>query len=163
MQSWQWQVGAVALFVAWMDLLLFIRKIPRFGIYIVMFTDILQTFLQFSLVFFLFVVAFALAFFMLMQNQVSYDFALAFFMLMQNQVSYDFALAFFMLMQNQVSYNFALAFFMLMQTQVSHNFAHAFFMIIQPTRVLNRVRNISNVRRILRTRQPCLTQEEDAR
>ncbi|KAI0226877.1 Transient receptor potential cation channel subfamily A member basal [Lamellibrachia satsuma] len=129
--GWQWQVGAVALFVAWMDLLLFIRKIPRFGIYIVMFTDILQTFLQFSLVFFLFVVAFALAFFMLMQNQVSYDFALAFFMLMQNQVSYDFDLAFYMLMQNQVSYDFALAFFMLMQNQVSYDFALAFFMLMQ--------------------------------
>ena len=71
LQSWQWQLGAVAVFLAWMNLLLFIRKFPRFGIYIVMFTDILQTFLTFLPVFFLFVVAFSLAFFMLMQNMVS--------------------------------------------------------------------------------------------
>lgn len=81
---------------------------------------------------------------------------------MQNHVSYNFAFASFMIIQNLVSHNFTHAFFMIMQNQVSYNFALAFFMLIQPTRVLNRVRNISNVRRILRTRQPCLTQEEDA-
>ena len=70
LQGWQWQLAAVAVFLAWMDLVLFIRKLPRFGIYVVMFTDILRTFTQFFPVFFLFIVAFGLAFFVLMQNQV---------------------------------------------------------------------------------------------
>lgn len=47
-----------------------VRKFPQLGIYVVMFTDILRTFSKFFVVFFLFIVAFALAFFMLFQNQV---------------------------------------------------------------------------------------------
>ncbi|KAI0226875.1 hypothetical protein LSAT2_022672 [Lamellibrachia satsuma] len=70
--GWQWQLAAVAVFLAWMDLVLFIRKLPRFGIYVVMFTDILRTFTQFFPVFFLFIVAFGLAFFVLMQNQYAF-------------------------------------------------------------------------------------------
>ncbi|ELT91340.1 hypothetical protein CAPTEDRAFT_201917 [Capitella teleta] len=68
-QPWQWQLAAVAIFLAWIDLVLFIRKFPRFGIYVVMFTDICYTFMQFFPVFFLFIVAFALAFFVLLKNQ----------------------------------------------------------------------------------------------
>ena len=71
LQDWQWQLGAIAIFLAWIDLVLFIRKVPRFGIYVVMFTDVLITFIQFFPVFFLFIIAFALAFYALLQNQVS--------------------------------------------------------------------------------------------
>lgn len=70
--AWQWQLAAVAVFLAWMDLVLFIRKLPRFGIYVVMFTDILRTFTQFFPVFFLFIVAFGLAFYVLLQNQYAF-------------------------------------------------------------------------------------------
>lgn len=69
---WQWQMGAIAIFLAWLNLVLFIRKVPRFGIYVVMFTDVLYTFVQFFPVFFLFIVAFALAFFALLQNQIEF-------------------------------------------------------------------------------------------
>jgi transient receptor potential cation channel subfamily A protein 1 len=55
-----------------MDLVLFIRKMPRFGIYVVMFTDILWTFAQFFPVFILFIVAFAMAFYALIQNQYEF-------------------------------------------------------------------------------------------
>lgn len=55
-----------------MELVLFIRKLPRFGIYVVMFTDVLRTFTRFFPVFFLFIVAFALGFFCLFQNQVPF-------------------------------------------------------------------------------------------
>ncbi|XP_037083097.1 transient receptor potential cation channel subfamily A member 1 homolog isoform X2 [Pollicipes pollicipes] len=70
---WQWKVGAVAVFLAWMNLLLFIRKFPVFGIYVVMFTDVLSTFTKFFLVFFLFITAFAITFFVLLQNQVAFS------------------------------------------------------------------------------------------
>ncbi|XP_013406001.1 transient receptor potential cation channel subfamily A member 1 homolog isoform X2 [Lingula anatina] len=70
---WQWNVGAIALFLAWIELLLFIRKLPRFGIYVVMFTDILWTFCQFFLVFVLFIVAFGLTFHVLLKNQAPFS------------------------------------------------------------------------------------------
>ena len=70
-QRWQWNVGVVAIFLCWINLVLFIQKFPRFGIYVVMFKDIMKTFFQFFLVFVLFIVAFALAFYTLLKNQVS--------------------------------------------------------------------------------------------
>ncbi|XP_074658298.1 transient receptor potential cation channel subfamily A member 1 homolog isoform X1 [Tubulanus polymorphus] len=72
-EAWQWQVGAASIFLAWIDLVLFIRKVPRFGIYVVMFTDVFRTFLRFFVVFVLFILAFAFAFYMLLQNQVTFN------------------------------------------------------------------------------------------
>ncbi|XP_043192938.1 transient receptor potential cation channel subfamily A member 1 homolog isoform X2 [Amphibalanus amphitrite] len=72
-QLWQWNVGAAAVFLGWMNLLLFIRKFPVFGIYVVMFTDVLSTFSKFSVVFFLFITAFAISFFVLLQNQAEFS------------------------------------------------------------------------------------------
>ncbi|XP_048765666.1 transient receptor potential cation channel subfamily A member 1 homolog isoform X3 [Ostrea edulis] len=69
--TWQWSVGAVAIFLCWINLVLFLQKFPRFGIYVVMFKDILNTFLQFAIVFFLFVVAFGLGFYTVLQNQLT--------------------------------------------------------------------------------------------
>lgn len=71
-QDWQWQVGAASLFLAWMNLLLFIRKLPFLGIFVVMFTDVFATFIKFSVVFFLFIVAFALSFFTVLKDQKSF-------------------------------------------------------------------------------------------
>ena len=69
-QTWQWNVGTVSIFLCWINLVLFIQKFPRFGIYVVMFKDIMKTFFQFFIVFALFIIAFALAFFSLFKNQV---------------------------------------------------------------------------------------------
>jgi len=55
-----------------MELILIIRKLPRFGIYVVMFTHILATFMQFFIVFFLFLIGFAISFYMLLSNQVCF-------------------------------------------------------------------------------------------
>ncbi|KAK3103049.1 hypothetical protein FSP39_016076 [Pinctada imbricata] len=67
--NWQWSLGAMSIFLAWIDLVLFLQKFPRFGIYVVMFKDILNTFLSFFLVFVLFIVAFGFGFYALLQNQ----------------------------------------------------------------------------------------------
>ncbi|CAF1140837.1 unnamed protein product, partial [Rotaria sordida] len=64
----QWQLGALGVFLTWFALVLFIQKFPRFGIFVVMLKDILHTFARFFLVFFLFIIGFALAFHMLLQN-----------------------------------------------------------------------------------------------
>lgn len=62
--DWQWQVGAIALFLAWIELIIFIRKLPLTGIYILMFVNIFYTFLKMIVLTLLLVVAFALAFYM---------------------------------------------------------------------------------------------------
>ncbi|KAH9498505.1 Transient receptor putative cation channel sub A member 1 [Bulinus truncatus] len=71
--EWQWNMGAITLFLGWFELVLLIQKFPRFGIYVVMFTDVLHTFSQFFVVFFLFIIAFALAFFTLLQKQFPFE------------------------------------------------------------------------------------------
>ena len=64
-ESWRWQLGALALFIAWLDMVLFLKKFPLTGIYVVMFVDIFYTFMRMILLSILFVVAFGLAFYML--------------------------------------------------------------------------------------------------
>ena len=69
-------IGSLAIFLAWINLLLFLRKIPRLGIYFVMFTDVLKTFSLFSVTFSLFIIAFALGFYILLNTQVFIAFCL---------------------------------------------------------------------------------------
>ena len=70
-QDWQWQLGVFTVFFAWMNFLLFLRRLPRIGIYVVMIVEILKTFLRFFAIFFLFILAFAICFTILLKNQVS--------------------------------------------------------------------------------------------
>ncbi|XP_041463333.1 transient receptor potential cation channel subfamily A member 1 homolog isoform X1 [Lytechinus variegatus] len=72
-EAWQWQCGAAGIFLAWINLILFIRKFPQLGIYVVMFTDILKTFAKFVVLFILFIIAFALAFYALLMNQSPFN------------------------------------------------------------------------------------------
>ena len=62
--EWQWQIGAGAVFLGWMDLIIFLRKLPLTGIFVVMFVDIFYTFLKMIVLSFLLVIAFSLAFYM---------------------------------------------------------------------------------------------------
>ena len=72
-QDWQWQCGAVSIWLSWMVLLFFIQKIPIIGIYILMFVSVFTTFLRFSSIFLLFILGFSFSFYMLLQNQPSFD------------------------------------------------------------------------------------------
>ena len=69
-KCWQWQLLAVNLTLAWLNLLGDVRQLPFLGIYVIMFFDILKTFMQFGLVFVIFIVAFGLGFHLLLINQV---------------------------------------------------------------------------------------------
>ncbi|XP_041462756.1 transient receptor potential cation channel subfamily A member 1 homolog isoform X2 [Lytechinus variegatus] len=71
-EAWQWQCGAVAIFVAWLNFILFIRRFSTIGIYVIMFTYILRTFLKIVILLVLFLVAFALGFYSLLMNQNSF-------------------------------------------------------------------------------------------
>ena len=34
---WQWQIGSIAILLSWLELMLFIQKLPKIGIYVLMF------------------------------------------------------------------------------------------------------------------------------
>ena len=70
-RNWQWQLGAIGVFLAWINLILFLKRVPLLGIYVIMFNAILHTFLKFALIAFLFVVAFCIAFYMILYKAVS--------------------------------------------------------------------------------------------
>ena len=61
---WQWQIGAIAVFLAWIDLVLFFAKFPQIGIYSLIFVKILSTFFKAVFVTALLVIAFAIALYM---------------------------------------------------------------------------------------------------
>ena len=54
-----------------MNLLSYMRQLPVVGQYIIIFHDVFTTFLSFILVFFIFVLSFALGFYLLLDYQVN--------------------------------------------------------------------------------------------
>ena len=60
----QWQFGIVAVFLAWTDFILFVEKLPRVGIYVVMLIHMLWIFLTTVPLAVMLVIAFGLALFM---------------------------------------------------------------------------------------------------
>ncbi|XP_061192544.1 transient receptor potential cation channel subfamily A member 1-like [Saccostrea echinata] len=65
------EAGAIAVFLAWFNCLLFLRRFDIFGIYVVMFLEILATLLQAVCVFSILLVAFGLAFSILLKHEES--------------------------------------------------------------------------------------------
>merc|ERR1711892_1035343 len=39
---WQWQIGSLAVLLSWFELMLFIQKLPRIGIYVLMFESVVK-------------------------------------------------------------------------------------------------------------------------
>ncbi|XP_060762606.1 transient receptor potential cation channel subfamily A member 1a [Neoarius graeffei] len=68
-KSWHWQAGALASLASWVNLLLYLQRFQRFGIYVVMFREICNTLLSIILIFVYLILAFALAFYALMIEQ----------------------------------------------------------------------------------------------
>ena len=67
---WVWQVCAVAITVGWINLLIYMRQMPLFGKYIIIFNDIIYTFVSFAVIFVIFIVSFTLGFHVLLHSQV---------------------------------------------------------------------------------------------
>lgn len=61
----KWQAGAVSILFAWFNLLLYLKRFPFFGLYVLMFTEVLSTLLNVLCVFSILVVGFALSFYSL--------------------------------------------------------------------------------------------------
>ncbi|XP_062843287.1 transient receptor potential cation channel subfamily A member 1a [Trichomycterus rosablanca] len=68
-ESWHWPAGALASLASWVNLLLYLQRFERFGIYVVMFREICSTLLSIILIFVYLILAFALAFYALMIDQ----------------------------------------------------------------------------------------------
>ena len=64
--SWQWQLGALCIFLSWINFILFLSEQPVVGIYVVMFQDIIKTFVKITPMAILLVLAFGQPFFMLL-------------------------------------------------------------------------------------------------
>lgn len=84
LQDWQWNCGSASIVLAWIMLVFFIQKFPKLGIYVVMFRYILYTFFKFFIVFLLFIIAFGLGFFCLLQNQVNTHYSQSSFLLISS-------------------------------------------------------------------------------
>ena len=68
--GWQWEIAALTITVAWLIFLSNVQMFPFLGIYILMITNILKTFLKLSIIVIVFVLAFALGFHCLLAEQV---------------------------------------------------------------------------------------------
>lgn len=66
-----WILGAVAIFVCHINMMLFLRRYRLFGTYIPMYLEVTKTVFQVMVVFVYLIVAFALVFFILFKEQVS--------------------------------------------------------------------------------------------
>ena len=70
----QWQVGAITITLAWINLLLQMRLLYGIGIYIIIFKDVILTFLKISIVFFILLVGFAFSFHLLLSHRQEFKF-----------------------------------------------------------------------------------------
>ncbi|XP_053105352.1 transient receptor potential cation channel subfamily A member 1 [Hemicordylus capensis] len=68
----QWECGAIAIFLSWMNFLLYLQRFENCGIYIVMFWEILRTLIRITFVFFFLMLAFGLSFHVLLGTQQTY-------------------------------------------------------------------------------------------
>lgn len=66
-----WQIGTVAVFLGYMNLILFVQTLDHVGIYVTMFFQVAKTVLQAISFCSLFVLAFSVVFFILFKEQVS--------------------------------------------------------------------------------------------
>ncbi|XP_030849059.1 transient receptor potential cation channel subfamily A member 1 homolog [Strongylocentrotus purpuratus] len=70
--DWQWQLGAFAVFLVWFNFILFLQTVPFFGIYVLMFLEVLSTLLNFIFLAGIFLLAFAVVFCILLLNQAPF-------------------------------------------------------------------------------------------
>lgn len=64
--GWRWQLGAFCIFVSWLNFVFFLRLQPNLGIYVIMFEEIIGTFLKVLPLAILLILAFGQPFFILL-------------------------------------------------------------------------------------------------
>ena len=68
--GWQWEIGALTITVAWINFLSNFRMYPILGIYVLMISNILKSFLNMGIVVLIFLLGFAIGFHSLLAEQV---------------------------------------------------------------------------------------------
>ncbi|XP_015780505.1 PREDICTED: transient receptor potential cation channel subfamily A member 1-like [Acropora digitifera] len=63
------EIGALALFFGWINLVLFLRRLSSYGQYVIMLTTMFATLIKVWILFFLFIVAFGSTFYILMDEE----------------------------------------------------------------------------------------------
>ena len=69
---WQWQIGALVLFMAYINLLLILKRMPKLGVPITMLFNIVVTFMKLIYLPVLLILAFAIPFYMVFVKEVSF-------------------------------------------------------------------------------------------
>lgn len=67
----KWEVGAFAIFLSWLNLLLMFQRLYIFGIYVVMFVQILKTITKVLVLFFILFIGFGLVFYICLNYPVN--------------------------------------------------------------------------------------------
>uniref|UniRef100_A0A8B9HGU3 Transient receptor potential cation channel, subfamily A, member 1b n=1 Tax=Astyanax mexicanus TaxID=7994 RepID=A0A8B9HGU3_ASTMX len=71
--KWHWEAGALAILFAWINFLLYFQRFERFGIYVVMFGEIIKTLISTIVLFVFLLLAFGLSFYALMLHRVEFN------------------------------------------------------------------------------------------
>ncbi|KAL6462943.1 hypothetical protein MHYP_G00293650 [Metynnis hypsauchen] len=71
--KWHWEAGALAILFAWINFLLYFQRFERFGIYVVMFGEIIKTLISIIVLFVFLLLAFSLSFYALMLHRVEFN------------------------------------------------------------------------------------------
>jgi len=94
-QEWQEKIAAFCVFLSWINLLMMLQKIsliPNLGVFVIMFTNTLKTFLRFLVILIFFIVGFALSFHILAGNQYVfgslYESIITVFVMMVGEMDY---------------------------------------------------------------------------
>ncbi|XP_078254841.1 transient receptor potential cation channel subfamily A member 1-like [Rhinoraja longicauda] len=67
-----WQCGMISAYTSWVNFLLYLQRFDICGIYVVMFSEILQTLIHIMSIFVFLIFAFALAFYILLYEQIAF-------------------------------------------------------------------------------------------
>lgn len=65
--AWRWQLGAFCIFLSWLNFVFFLRLQPNLGIYVIMFEEIITTFLKVLPLAILLILAFGQPFFIILE------------------------------------------------------------------------------------------------
>ena len=68
--NWRWQLGALCIFLSWINFVLFLSKEPTFGIYVIMLQVMIKTFLKTIPMTVLLILAFGQPFYMLLSPAI---------------------------------------------------------------------------------------------
>ena len=67
LSAWRWQLGAFCIFLSWLNFVFFLRLQPNLGIYVIMFEEIIATFLKVLPLAILLILAFGQTFYIILQ------------------------------------------------------------------------------------------------